>query len=356
LLNPLQSEQQPLALVVGGVAMKPGIKSLVCAAACLSGFGLCLIFGGCHARSSGGKGAAVQPRYISIATSSAGGAFSVIGTAMADIINRNIPELSANIEITGGSSENILLAEAGNVELAMTASDVLSLALEGKGSFEGKQVQSVLGVMGGHMTTTQVYVLRDGPVKTYADLKNKKIGVGPPGSVAGDAMKTIMDAYGFAINRDWQPEYLAHGDAAEALVDGNIDAVIIMSTLPAAPVSSAAAAKPLRLLDLDAAMLEKLLTENPFYIKASIPANIYTGQTDPVNHTFGSVTMMVANSNISENDIYQVVKHLLENNEILTRAYPQCNEWNKENVTRGFDGLLAMHPGTVKYLREIGLR
>ena len=41
-------------------------------------------------------------RYISIATSSAGGAFSIIGTAMSDIINKNDPNVSANIEITGG--------------------------------------------------------------------------------------------------------------------------------------------------------------------------------------------------------------------------------------------------------------
>ena len=77
------------------------------------------------------------------------------------IINKNVPGVSANIEITGGSSENILLAENGNVELAMTASDVLALALEGKGSFEGKQVpkEDILGVMGGHLTTMQVYAV-----------------------------------------------------------------------------------------------------------------------------------------------------------------------------------------------------
>ena len=50
-------------------------------------------------------------KYISIATSSSGGAFSIIGTAMSDIINKNIKGISANIEITGGSSENILRTE-----------------------------------------------------------------------------------------------------------------------------------------------------------------------------------------------------------------------------------------------------
>ena len=118
-----------------------------------------------------------ETKYISIATSSSGGAFSIIGTAMADIINKNVPGVSANIEITGGSSENILLAENGNVELAMTASDVLALALNGEGSFEGKQVPEgeLMGVMGGHLTTLQVYVLKDGPIQSYADLKGKKV-------------------------------------------------------------------------------------------------------------------------------------------------------------------------------------
>jgi len=118
-------------------------------------------------------------RYISIGTSSAGGAFSIIGTAMADVLNRNIPDLSANIEITGGSGENLLLADQGTVELAMAASDVLYNAVNGTASFEGKQIHNVQWLMGGHLTTTQVYVLKDSPYYTLDDLKGKKIATGP---------------------------------------------------------------------------------------------------------------------------------------------------------------------------------
>ena len=297
-----------------------------------------------------------ETRYISIATSSSGGAFSIIGTAMSDIINKNVSGVSANIEITGGSSENILLAYNDNVELAMTASDVLALALEGKGSFEGKQVpaDSLYGVMGGHLTTLQVYTLKEGEIKSYSDLKGKKIAVGPAGSVAGDAMKTIMDAYGYEINKDWSPEYLAHGDGAEALTDGNVDAVCIMSTLPASPVATAAASKELRLLDLDQEQYDKIMAECPYYIPASIPANVYNGQDEPVERSFGSASIMVTNKNLSEDEVYQMVKALYENNDALVAAYPQCDEWSVENATRGLDGLLEMHPGTVKYLKEIG--
>ena len=297
-----------------------------------------------------------ETRYISIATSSSGGAFSIIGTAMSDIINKNVPGFSANIEITGGSSENILLAQNRNVELAMTASDVLALALEGKGSFEGKQVpkNSILGVMGGHMTILQVYTLKEGDIKSYKDLKGKKIAVGPAGSVAGDAMKTIMDAYGYEINTDWTPEYLAHGDGAEALTDGNVDAVCIMSTLPASPVATAAASKDLRLLDLDREQYDKIIAECPYYIPASIPAGVYNGQDEAVEYSFGSVSVMVASTDLSEDDVYQMVKALMENNDVLVAAYPQCDEWCLENATRGLEGLVDMHPGTIKYLKEVG--
>lgn len=302
------------------------------------------------------KEASGGTKYISIATSSSGGAFSIIGTAMSDIINKNVPGVSANIEITGGSSENILLAQNGNVELAMTASDVLALALEGKGSFEGKQVpkDALLGVMGGHLTTLQVYTLKDGDIKSYADLKGKKVAVGPAGSVAGDAMKTIMDAYGYEINKDWTPEYLAHGDGAEALTDGNVDAVCIMSTLPASPVATAAASKELRLLDLDKDKYDKIMAECPYYIPAKIEANVYSGQDTPVEYTFGSASVMVASKDIPEDEVYQMVKALFENNDVLVAAYPQCTEWSVENATRGLDGLIEMHPGTIKYLTEIG--
>lgn len=319
---------------------------------------LVLLTGAVTGCSSGNakSGSNGKTRYISIATSSSGGAFSIIGTAMSDIINKNMPGVSANIEITGGSSENILLAEKGNVELAMAASDVLALALEGKGSFEGKKIakDSIKGVMGGHLTTLQVYTIKTGDIKSFKDLKGKKIAVGPAGSVAGDAMKAVMEAYGYEINKDWTPEYLAHGDGAEALTDGNVDAVCIMSTLPASPVATAAASKELRLLDLDKEQYEKILEDCPYYLPASIEANVYNGQDTPVERSIGSASIMVASSKMSEEDVYQIVKAIFENNDTMVAAYPQCTEWSVENVTRGLDGLIEMHPGTIKYLKEIG--
>ncbi|MDR1534820.1 MAG: TAXI family TRAP transporter solute-binding subunit [Planctomycetota bacterium] len=292
-------------------------------------------------------------RYISIATSSAGGTFSIVGTAMADVINKNVPGVSANIEITGGSSENILLASGKTVEIAFTASDVMYLALNGLGSFEGKKIEGIQGIMGGIMNTLQFYVLADSNLRTAADLRGRKISVGPPGSVGIDSTRLVLEAYGMEINKDWTPEYLAHGDGAEALVDGNVDAVAIFTIVPCSPALTAAAAKPIRLLDIGDAEIEKILSANKFFIRASVPANSYSGQTEAVRNAIGSASMLICHESMPEDLIYNVVKALYNNTAELVKAYPQCDEWIPDNAYRGMEGL-KLHPGAVKYLKEIG--
>lgn len=328
--------------------MKKFISISLCILVALS------LLAGCSSKTEA-PGEAEKNRFISIATSSTGGTFSIIGTAMSDVINKNVPGVTANIEITGGSAENLILAGNKQVELAMSASDVLYLATKGEGSFEGKKVNNIKGVMGGHMTILQVYVLKDGPIKSYEDLKGKKIAVGPSGSVGNDAMKFIMDAYGYEINKDWTPEYLSHGDGAEALVDGNVDAVCIMSTVPCGPVSTASASKPITILDMSEEKLDEIIKAHPYYSKATIPAGVYPGVDNEIKNTFGSAALMVAHEDVSEEDIYNVVKVLYENNDALVKAYPQCNEWSLENATRGLEGIIEMHPGAVKYLKEKGI-
>jgi TRAP transporter TAXI family solute receptor len=294
-----------------------------------------------------------EVRYISLATSSAGSTFSVIGTAMTDVINRNVPGVSANIEITGGSTENIILASGNTVELSLTASDIMYMALNNLGSFKDKPIGGIKGVMGGMMNTMQVYTLADGPIKTMADLRGKKISVGPPGSVGNDVMRILLDAYGMEMNKDWTAEHFSHGDAAEALVDGNVDAVCIFTIVPCSPIMTAAASKPVRVLDLGDAEFAQIMENHKFFTKSSLPANSYTGQTDAVKNALGSATIMICHESMPDDLVYNAVKALYTHNADLVKAYPQCSEWIPDNAYRGMDGL-ELHPGAVKYLKEIG--
>lgn len=90
-------------------------------------------------------------------------------------------------------------------------------------------------------------------------------------------------------------------------------------------------------------------------IPAKIDADVYNGQDEKVEYTFGSASILITYKDMPEEDIYNMAKALFENNELLVAAYPQCNEWNIENATRGLEGLVEMHPGVIKYLKEKGV-
>ena len=249
------------------------------------------------------------------------------------------PAMNTNMFENPVVQDNLKILEHYGYEVIAPASGYLACGDTGAGKMPEPE-------------TLLAYIEREAACEK--DLKGKKIAVGPSGSVAGDAMKTIMDAYGYEINKDWSPEYLSHGDGAEALTDGNVDAVCIMSTLPASPVATAAASKELRLLDLDQEQYDKIMEACPYYLPATIEANVYNGQDEPVERTFGSASLMVSCRDLSDDDAYAIAKALFENNDTLVAAYPQCDEGSLENATRGLDGQVEMHPGVVKYLKEVG--
>lgn len=294
-------------------------------------------------------------QYISIATSAMGGTLSIIGTAMSDVINKNLDYLAANIEITGGNAENLILTDNNTVDLGLSSADSLYLAKNGMGSFEGKSIDNVRGVMGGHVVTMQVYVLADSDIYSFHDLKGKKISIGSTGSQGNDAMNFVMQFLGYEINKDWTPEYLSHADGAEALLDGNVDAVAIISTLPTSAVSSAAASKNIRILEFDEEeQLDRFCEEYPFYQKASIPEGIYPNVPE-IKKTFACPSIMVCHKDTPDQVVYDVMDVLYANTGVLAAAYEKCDEWIPENATSGLEGIIEMHPGAQKYIDDKGL-
>jgi len=279
--------------------------------------------------------------------------FNVMGTGIADVINRNLTGLTANIEITGGSTENLLLVDNGTVELALSASDALYMAVHGLGAFEGRPVSNVRGVMGGQLAILQVYVLADSPIYTFEDLRGKRISLGPPGSVGNDGMRIILEAYGMEMGVDWTPEFLSHSDGASALVDGHVQAVIQITGIPNAAIASAASSRPIRFLSFDDATLDKFLEKYPFYVRATLPSSRYPQVAEDTPNVFASTSILVTNKDMSEDVIYNIAKVIHEHNADLIAVFHEFSQWRPETAARGLDSV-EMHPGSVKFFRSIG--
>jgi len=298
-----------------------------------------------------------QPRqFLALGTSTIGGTYYVIGGGMASIINKANPQLNINAEVTGGAFANVALLGQKKIQLALVTNDEVYMAWHGQGKYKSK-VTNPRGVLGGHAIIWQMYTLKRTGIKSIADLKGKRISLGAPGSIGNLIGEIVLETYGLKMRRDWTPEYLGHGDGPGALKDGKLDAVLIISSTPTSAIIDLTSSHGSDVVFLmpDRDKLEALLKEHPYWFESKIPARTYKGQEQDVPNSFGASTILVADESVDAGAVYAITKTLLEQNADLVAVHPIGKEWVAENATRGIQGVLPLHPGAERYLKEKGL-
>src|SRR5476651_1261633 len=78
-----------------------------------------------------------QQKTMSIGTGGTGGVYYPLGGAIANVLSKNLPNVQATAEVTGGSIDNLKLIAAGQNELGFTMADVALDASQGREHFKG---------------------------------------------------------------------------------------------------------------------------------------------------------------------------------------------------------------------------
>ena len=89
-----------------------------------------------------------------------------------------------------------------------------------------------------------------------------------------------------------------------------------------------------------------------FKVKATIPANLYKGNAEPVS-TYGVLATFVTSAKASDDQVYTLVKAVFDNFDEFKKLHPAFANLKAENMVK--DGLSApLHPGAAKYYKEKG--
>lgn len=295
-----------------------------------------------------------EQQFMSLATSSVGGTWFPLGGAMASIISSEYPELNITAEVTGGTVDNLRLMGNEQVELALSTNDQAFLAQRGEGDFD-EPIDNFSGIVGGHGIFWQLYTLAGSGIESIYDLEGRRVSLGAPGSIGITIGEIVFEAHGLTINEDLTPEYLGHGDAPGALRDGRIDAALIISSFPTGALTDITSSDDVVFINPEPDVLERLLEEHPYWTETAIPGGVYTGHPDDIPGSFGSITILIAHNDLSDEAVYAIAKSILENPDRLKQAHALGAEWTTENATRGIDGVIPFHPGAEAYLKEQGL-
>jgi len=285
-----------------------------------------------------------------LATGGTAGTYYPFGGAMAKIWNSKIKDMNVTAQTSGASGENVRLINKKEVELALVQSDTLDFAYNAKEAFkEPLKGMTVIATL--YPEIVQVVVAAGSPIKSFADLKGKKMGVGAPGSGTEANFRQLLDAYGMK-KEDVNAQYLSFSESAEAFKDKHIDAFIVTAGIPNAGIMDVSTQNEIRILDIPSDVAGKMTRKYPFLAGVKVPANTYKGQTADVS-TVAVNAVLIAGNQLKDDMVYNLTKALFESQAELASAHAKGKELNAQYAVQGVS--IPFHPGAVKYYKEKGL-
>jgi hypothetical protein len=289
-----------------------------------------------------------QTTFLSIATGGTSGTYYPVGGAIAKVLNENIDNMNASAQSTGASVTNTRLIYNQEVELAILQNDIASYAVNGQNQFADNQVNNMTGIAALYPEVIQIVVRSDAGIESIADLKGKSVAVGAPGSGAEANASQILEFFGLTYD-DIEEDYLSFGEAASRLKDRQIDAAFLTAGIPTAAVMDVAATQDISLINFSDEDIEALNDEYPYLTGVTVPAGSYNGLDNDIQ-TVALKAILVADSDLSEDVVYNITKSIFENRDTLIAAHDRARDIQLESAMDGMT--VELHPGAQKYYDE----
>jgi len=320
---------------------------------CLLGF-----LSGCSDKSNSGdepqaaQGSASERRFLSIGTAPPGGAFFVVGSAIAEVVGSHSSASGWQItaEATKGTQENVRRLDKGELEFALANAAITFFAVRGQAKWEKEYpIRSVMTLA----PNVALFITpADSGIQSIADLKGKRVVVGPAGAGFEHFVGPILEAHGVTYD-DFSPLYDTQTGAVALLGDGSADAAFLGGAVPTSSITQACATRDIHFIPFDQSATDRLTEQYRFFDRRIIPARTYKGQTDDFHGLNVGSMILVTSAQVDEETVYRFAKTLFEHAREVTEKHPAGKAINPENAVR--DTGTPFHPGAIRYYREIGI-
>jgi TRAP transporter TAXI family solute receptor len=308
-----------------------------------------LLLAGSAAAQEGGK--AIQKTTMTLGTATPGGGFPLYGNNFAEVMNAADSTFLIEPRNTKGSNENIPLLEKGELDIGLVAGEPSYEAFMGIG-----RPRTNVKILTAIYSNPGMFVVRaDSPYKTIRDLVGKPIAFGAKGSGLPILSRYMLDGLGLKQDEDFKAIYLDHaGDGPAMVLDGRVAA--LWGAGIGWPGFGAVAASPggARFIAPDADEIAYIRAKHAFLKPLTVPAGSYPGQNSPIN-SVGSWSFVLARASLPDDVAYRLARTLHGAETALCAKLAQACETTAANTVAAAPSLDLIHPGVLRYLREIGV-
>lgn len=288
-----------------------------------------------------------RPSSFTVATASQGGTYFQYGSGWANLIGEAFG-ITGSAEVTGGPVQNMALVHSGDAEFGLVTVGPAAEAIAGNSpAAPGLPLDEVRAAFPMYETPFTFIAPASKGWDSWDDLPaGVRVGVGPAGGTADAYWPAMLERLGVQAEK----RNAGYGDLVGQLQDGLVDGLGFAAGVPTPAVSELQASTDIVFIPFTAEQLADLGEEFPV-APFTIPANTYTGQTEPFE-TLAMWNFVVASAALSDDFVYEVVKWTMENNEAMLRIHPTASATLPENAR--VNRTIQWHPGAQRYFEEVG--
>jgi hypothetical protein len=194
----------------------------------------------------------------------------------------------------------------------------------------------------------QVITYVDSPIKSWKDLDGKRVALGARASPASITSEEIFQG----LNIKPKSILSSPNEAVDMVKDKRVDAMAYGVGAPWNGFMDIATSLPIRLVPITLEEQEKIAKPVPHMFPVVMPAKTYSFQNEDYP-TVGAYPSLIVRPALSEELVYKLTKAAWEHWDEIVKAVPAAKWASPKDIV---NMVAPIHPGGVKYYREIGIR
>lgn len=291
--------------------------------------------------------AAPEKVRLSMMGSGMGTGIYMFCAVLVDVWKRNIPDVDITLMISAGTTANYLPMHRGEIDLAAASTPSDYWAQNGM-YFTKEKLTNFCSLMPASRSITHVFTYANSPIKTWKDMDGKKIGLGARASATSMSHEEMFQVLGI------KPIYVysTATEAVDLMKDKRVDGMAYNTGAPWSPIMDIATAQPLKFISITSEEAEKIAKALPYLTPDTISAKTYSFQTEDI-YTVAAYQNINVKPTLPEELVYKLTKAIWEHWDEVTKASSAAKWIKPQDILNMY---APIHPGAVKYYKEIGIK
>lgn len=293
-------------------------------------------------------------QFVRMVSGPSGGSWYPLGAKIMQIFDEKIDGITTS-NTSGGGISNVLSVNGGDAEIGWSYAHTAANGFGGKGKFSKpqKNIRHFATLYG---SMFQVAVRKDSKIQTFEDMKAANISPGKAKWTGTAFAEAILKAYDISFDdirkNGGTVHHVSYTESVALMKDGHIDVYMAATNMPQASFLELEQSPGIRFIGVGKDKLEKILADNPGFIRGVMPKGVYSSITEDID-TLGITANMVVSADLPDDLVYNMCKVFWANHATFAEVK---GIWKRVKVEDALKGVaIPVHPGAKKCYDELGV-